>query len=112
VHAALHAHQEVFPLTAFLVWYVQNHYEELGVAVFTATTKEIKLAYRAGALKYHPDKVRVSPLVDAVCFLRCVVCEWCLSAQARALCPRHSPVLFPVFFLVSLRGPGKSVREQ
>ncbi len=84
------------------------------MAVFTATAKEIKLAYRAGALKYHPDKVRVSPLVDTESLCGCVVvtadaCECCLSAQARVLCPLDSPVLSPIFFLVSLRGPGKPV---
>jgi DnaJ-class molecular chaperone len=41
-----------------------NHYETLGVSK-DATDKEIKQAYRALSMKYHPDKVKAEDLEEA-----------------------------------------------
>ncbi|RPD49231.1 hypothetical protein DNI29_00045 [Hymenobacter sediminis] len=41
----------------------QNHYQVLGIAA-TATAREIKLAYKQLAVKYHPDKHGGSPLYE------------------------------------------------
>ncbi len=41
-----------------------NHYETLGVSK-DATDKEIKQAYRALSMKYHPDKVKAEDLDEA-----------------------------------------------
>ncbi len=62
-----------------------NMYEVLGVVNFTATDKELKRAYHALALKYHPDKAAVT---------RCVFAVWvpvhvCVLVFPKA-CPAYS----------------------
>ena len=47
-----------------LYYIMPNHYETLGVSK-DATDKEIKQAYRALSMKYHPDKVKAEDLEEA-----------------------------------------------
>lgn len=54
-----------FYIKSLSIYYIMpNHYETLGVSK-DATDKEIKQAYRALSMKYHPDKVKAEDLEEA-----------------------------------------------
>lgn len=54
-----------FYIKSYKLYYIMpNHYETLGVSK-DATDKEIKQAYRALSMKYHPDKVKAEDLEEA-----------------------------------------------